>query len=235
MVMTELHSCANCHSFSRDGKTLGLDMDGPQNDKGLYALVPIAQQMTMRTQDMISWASFSGESGSAAACGIHVAGFARRQIRDDHHQAAGNEEPGSSITCRISRTTDSCRSSIPTRGILAWYDRETKTVATAAGSRRSGLCAGERRLEPRRKVPGVCARGGERSTTPRTGRWPQYANDPAEMQIQYDLYRIPFNDGQRRHAGADCGRIAEWNEQQLPKGLAGRQVDCFCAGAATGS
>src|ERR1017187_2862396 len=62
VVMTDLHSCANCHSFSRDGKTLGLDMDGPQNDKGLYALVPVAAKMTVRTQDMISGASFSRET-----------------------------------------------------------------------------------------------------------------------------------------------------------------------------
>ncbi len=40
VVMTDLPTCANCHSFSRDGKTFGLDLDGPRNDKGLYALVP---------------------------------------------------------------------------------------------------------------------------------------------------------------------------------------------------
>src|SRR5439155_11171780 len=44
LMMTGLHTCANCHSFSRDGKTLGMDMDGPQNDKAMYALVPISQQ-----------------------------------------------------------------------------------------------------------------------------------------------------------------------------------------------
>src|ERR1017187_1178005 len=32
-VMQGLPTCANCHSFSLDGKTLGLDVDGPQNDK----------------------------------------------------------------------------------------------------------------------------------------------------------------------------------------------------------
>ncbi len=42
VVMHDLHTCANCHSFSANGKTLGLDMDGPQNDKGLYAMVPVA-------------------------------------------------------------------------------------------------------------------------------------------------------------------------------------------------
>ena len=43
-------TCANCHSFSRDGKTLGVDVDGPQNDKGLYALVPVKPQTSIRTR-----------------------------------------------------------------------------------------------------------------------------------------------------------------------------------------
>jgi len=42
LMMQGLPTCANCHSFSHDGKTLGLDVDGPANDKGLYGLVPIA-------------------------------------------------------------------------------------------------------------------------------------------------------------------------------------------------
>jgi len=32
-LMENLPTCANCHSFSLDGKTMGLDVDGPQNDK----------------------------------------------------------------------------------------------------------------------------------------------------------------------------------------------------------
>ena len=43
VVLTDMHTCANCHSFSADGKTMGMDLDGPQNDKGLYALVPVSQ------------------------------------------------------------------------------------------------------------------------------------------------------------------------------------------------
>ena len=38
IVLEGMHTCANCHSFSADGKTLGMDLDGPQNDKGLYAI-----------------------------------------------------------------------------------------------------------------------------------------------------------------------------------------------------
>src|SRR5581483_2014511 len=64
VMMTGLHTCANCHSFSRDGKTLGLDLDGPQNDKGLYALVSIKPRMTIRNEDVIAWSSFRGKLGS---------------------------------------------------------------------------------------------------------------------------------------------------------------------------
>jgi hypothetical protein len=43
VVIHDLHTCGNCHSFSLDGKTMGMDVDGPGNDKGLYAIVPIAE------------------------------------------------------------------------------------------------------------------------------------------------------------------------------------------------
>src|SRR5471030_3174837 len=55
VVMEKISTCANCHSFSADGKTLGLDVDGPQNDRGLYALIPVARQTAIRTQDVIKW------------------------------------------------------------------------------------------------------------------------------------------------------------------------------------
>ncbi len=33
LLLTGLHTCANCHSFSRDGKTLGMDLDAPPTTK----------------------------------------------------------------------------------------------------------------------------------------------------------------------------------------------------------
>ena len=60
-VMENLPTCGNCHSFSRDGKTLGMDLDGPKNDKGLYAIAPISKNMTIRNQDVIRWSSLPGK------------------------------------------------------------------------------------------------------------------------------------------------------------------------------
>jgi hypothetical protein len=59
LMMQGLPTCANCHSFSKDGATLGLDVDGPQNDKGLYGLVPVARNTSIRNKDVIRWSSFN--------------------------------------------------------------------------------------------------------------------------------------------------------------------------------
>ncbi len=67
LVMTNLPTCANCHSFSRDGKTFGLDLDGPRNDKGLYALVPVAKHMTIRNSNVLHWSSFGLNDEARAA------------------------------------------------------------------------------------------------------------------------------------------------------------------------
>ncbi len=88
-VMENLPTCGNCHSFSRDGKTLGMDLDGPKNDKGLYAIAPISKNMTIRNQDVIRWSSFQENPdiqklrARGKALRIHVADFARRPLRCD--------------------------------------------------------------------------------------------------------------------------------------------------------
>src|SRR5581483_8011857 len=65
VVMQALPTCANCHSVSRDGKTLGIDVDGPQNDKGLYALVPLHKVSTISTDYIVRWSAFSDPDKTA--------------------------------------------------------------------------------------------------------------------------------------------------------------------------
>jgi len=57
--------CANCHSFSRDGKTLGMDLDGPGNDKGQYALAEVKPQMSIRNHGRAAALSQKGDSAPA--------------------------------------------------------------------------------------------------------------------------------------------------------------------------
>jgi hypothetical protein len=52
-MMTKLYTCANCHSVSRDGKTINMDLDGPNNNKNLYTLFPIEPQTTIRAANVV--------------------------------------------------------------------------------------------------------------------------------------------------------------------------------------
>jgi tetratricopeptide (TPR) repeat protein len=193
IVMTGLHSCANCHSFSRDGKTLGLDMDGPQNNKGLYALVPVAQRMTVRTEDMISWAKFSGEANPQLRVGF------MSQVSPDGKYVMTTIKPPGTKNWQfyyVSNFTDYRFLQVfyPTRGILAWYDRETKQLKPLPGADDPRFVQASAVWSPDGKYL-VFARAEAKDPSPPGGKMAQYANDPAEVQIQYDLYRIPFNDG----------------------------------------
>ena len=50
---------ANCLSIARDAKTMGIDVDGPQNDKGLYRLIPIHKVSSISHDCIIDWRAFS--------------------------------------------------------------------------------------------------------------------------------------------------------------------------------
>ena len=57
--MEGLPRCANCLSMARDAKTMGIDVDGPQNDKGLYGLIPIHKVSSISNDCIIHWRAFS--------------------------------------------------------------------------------------------------------------------------------------------------------------------------------
>jgi tetratricopeptide (TPR) repeat protein len=193
VVMTDLHSCANCHSFSRDGKTLGLDMDGPQNNKGLYALVPVSEKMTIRTQDMISWAKFSGEMDAQSRLGF------MSQVSPDGRYVATTIKPPGTKSWQfyyIANFLDYRFLQVfyPTRGIVAWYNRAAEKLQPLPGADDPKLVQASAVWSPDGKYL-VFARAEAKDPNPADGKLATYANDPKEIQIKYDLYRIPFNDG----------------------------------------
>jgi len=193
IVMTDLHSCANCHSFSANGKTLGLDMDGPGNDKGLYAMAPVAKQMTIRNEDMLSWSSFPTESGSPVRVG-----FMSQVSPDGRHVVTTIRPPGtkSSQFYYVANFKDYRFLQVfyPTRGILAWYDRDAKKLRPLPGADDPRYVQSNAVWSPDGKYL-VFSRAEAKDSSPADGKMAEYANDPKEVQIHYDLYRIPFNDG----------------------------------------
>ena len=215
VVLEDMHTCANCHSFSRDGKTLGMDLDGPANDKSLYALVPVQQKMTIRNEDVISWTSFRGELGSQLR-----EGFMSQVSPDGRRVVTTIKPPGTKGTqfYYVANFEDYRFLQVfyPTRGILAWYDRDARKLQPLPGADDPRYVHTNAVWSPDGKYL-VFARAEAKDPSPANGKMAAYANDPAEVQIQYDLYRIPFNDGKGGKPEAIAGASRNGMSNSFPK------------------
>lgn len=213
VVMTGLHTCGNCHSFSRDGKTMGMDVDGPGNDKGLYAIVPVARQMSIRTEDTISW-------NADLSVGQSRVGFMSQVSPDGRYVLstfAGRDQniPSSYFVVNF-KDYGFLQVFYPTRGILAWYDRGTGRRQPLPGADDAQYVQTDGVWSPDGKYV-VFARARARDPEQPGQAMPAAANDPNETQIQYDLYRVPFNDGKGGRAEPITGASNNGMSNSFPK------------------
>jgi Flp pilus assembly protein TadD len=82
----------------------------------------------------------------------------------------------------------------PTRGVLGWYSRDTKTLASLPGADDPNYVQTSAFWSPDGRYL-IYSRAAAKDPYSPGQKAATYANDPNETQIQYDLYRIPFNDG----------------------------------------
>jgi tetratricopeptide (TPR) repeat protein len=195
VVMTGLPTCGNCHSFSRDGKTLGIDVDGPANDKGLYALIPVKKISTISNDYLIHWSAFSEEHAQKRF------GFMSQLSPNGKFVVNSIDVPHANGVRVLDRLYNGFYPDYgfgqvfyPTRGVLAWYSKDTGKLNPLPGADDPNFVQTSAFWSPDGKWL-VFSRAAARDPYPPGYKRSLYANDPNETQIQYDLYRIPFNDG----------------------------------------
>ena len=222
VVMQKIATCANCHSFSADGKTLGLDVDGPQDDRGLYALIPVARQTSIRTRDVIKWPTVR----DPAVPRLRAAFMS--QVSPDGRYVLSTIDDRDAVRRAGGRTLEDkyyvanfldyrfLQVFYPTRGILAWYGRDTKRLQPLPGADDPRYVQTGGVWSPDGKYV-VFARAEAKTPYPPGFPMARYANDPKETQIQYDLYRIPFNQGKGGQAEPIRGASANGMSNSFPK------------------
>ncbi len=206
LVMANLPVCANCHSFSADGRTMGIDMDGLQNNRGKYALVPVRPEMSVGNSDVFQWSSPAGElrgkirvgfmsqvspDGQRVVTTLNPAALARPR-RD-----AGNVSPApvpSNYYVANFTNYRFLQVFYPTRGVLHWYGRDTGELRPLPGADDPNFVQMGAVWTPDGREL-VFARAPARDPNPEGVPLATAANDPNETPIRYDLCRIPFNDG----------------------------------------
>jgi Flp pilus assembly protein TadD len=175
-------------------------------------MLPVAKQMTMGNQNVIRWSSLqegAGEKGSEPA--LKRFGFMSQVSPDGRYLVTSinppqlanahiNIHPGFApgISDRIFGLNydnlDFNQVFYPTRGILAWYDRKEKKLRPLPGADDPRFVQACAFWSPDGKYL-IFSRAEARDPYPPGAQAPKFANDPNERQIQYDLYRIPFNNG----------------------------------------
>ena len=217
VMMTNLPTCGNCHSFSRDGKTMGIDVDGPANDKGLYALLPVKKVSTISSEYLIHWSAFSEEHAQKRF------GFMSQISPDGKYVVNSIDVPHANGTRVIDRLYNGFYSNYgfgqvfyPTRGVLAWYSKDSGKLQTLPGADDPNFVQTSAFWSPDGKYL-VFSRATARDPYPRGYERSMYANDPKETQIQYDLYRIPFNDGKGGTAERIVGASENGMSNNFPK------------------
>jgi Flp pilus assembly protein TadD len=215
-VMTGIPTCINCHSFARDGKTLGLDVDGPLNDKALYALVPIQKVTSIKSENVIRWSAFS-EEGSPKRFGF------MSQISPDGQYVVTSVEAKGWKGPRLQRLFYGAYSNygfgqvfFPTTGILAWYSRETGKLQPLPGADNPEYVHTSAFWSPDGKYL-VFSRAKAKDAYAPNQKAATYANDPNETQMQYDLYMIPFNGGKGGVAERIAGASENGMSNNFPK------------------
>jgi len=207
-MLTDMPTCANCHSFSNDGRTMGMDVDGPQGDRGAYALVPVSDRVSIGYRDVLTWNAFPGKPKD-----FMTIGFLSRVSPDGRHVISTVNE---SLYVQNFWNYKFNQVFYPTRGILAVYSRQTRAIASLPGADDPAFVHCDPVFSPDGKTV-VFARAKARDAYVPGRPLATYAGDPNETPIQYDLYRVPFEDGRGGEAEPIEGAGRNGMSNSFPK------------------
>ena len=208
LVLTGMRKCANCHSFSRDGKRMGMDVDGPTGDKGAYAMLPVEKQMVIDDSMVITWNSYDGRIE-----GTKTIGFLSRISPDGLFALTTLNE---SLYVANFANYKFLQVFYPTRGILAWASIETGEMKALPGADDTDYV----HCSPAWLPDGesiVFARGTAYDPPMRLDQMARYPNDEREPKMLYDLYRMPFDGGRGGTPVAIQGASANGMSNTFPK------------------
>jgi len=189
IVLSNLPVCGNCHSFSADGRMLGMDVDYA-NDKGSYAFTSIKEEIVLSPSEIITWADYMREDGEATFGLLS-------QVSPDGKYAISTVKDRSVFVPRDELAYSQLF--FPIRGILAWYSSETGEFRELRGaddpnyvqSNANWSPDGQTVLFARSKAYRL--RRDEGSVLLTKAECEEFLRDGREFI--FDLYRVPFNDG----------------------------------------
>ena len=192
VVMENLPICSSCHMFSRDGSKFSMEMNF-KNDNGAQFITPVQKHIHLTTSDFMTWSAFPRSSVLSKTRGL----FGKMSPTGNYIAASVNEISLALIT------NDFCFSQVffPTYGILAIYFSEQRIIRTLPGADNYEYVHANPNWSPDESYI-VFARARKKNEVHEdiTNVVSRYIDAGIHelnrrYNIQFDLYRIPFNQG----------------------------------------
>ena len=218
IVLENLPVCGNCHSFSADGSVLGMDIDYA-NDKGSYALAAVQEQMTFDKSTIITWGDYQRAPGEVTYGLLsQVSPSGRFVVSTVKDESVFVPKPG----------MDFSQLFFPVKGILCVYDRQTGVFQSLPGADDPRLVQSNPTWSPDGKYIVFAATEAHHLRTADNAR--KVLLSPEECRefleegkpFKFNLYRVPFNEGQGGKAeplaGASFNGVSNYFPRYSPDG-----------------
>jgi hypothetical protein len=192
LAMKQFFVCGNCHSFTQDGKAMGLDLDAGLRDKGGYFIASIQDTMYFSMENYLSWTRIENRRTFGLFSKISPDG--RYIVTTVKDRVLSHNFPYDASTNAFSQLF------FPVNGHLGIYDRQTKELHELPGANLDEYVQSNATWTP----------DGESIVFCRAKALP-YSSDSFELNVmdeqliqnyierkatlKYDLCIIPFNKG----------------------------------------
>jgi tetratricopeptide (TPR) repeat protein len=213
VVLEHLPVCGNCHSFSRDGSVLGMDVDYA-NNKGSYVITRVAKEMALAPSDVITWDDYKREDGQKTLGLLS-------QVSPDGQVVVSTVKDKSVFVAR----PDLAFSQLffPVKGILAVYHRDTRVFQALPGADDPQYVQsnpvwspdGKYILFARSKAYELKGESGEGGLLMKEEDCREFVRD--SKPFTFDLYRLPYNNGRGGRAEALVGASLNGRSNYFPK------------------
>ena len=218
VVLEQLPVCGNCHSFSADAATLGMDVDYA-NDKGSYAILPVADQMVLDPGKIITWADYRREDREPTFGLLS-------QVSPDGRYVVSTVKDRSVFVPREELAYSQLF--FPIKGILAFYDRHTKKFQALPGADDPEYVQSNPAWSPDGKQIVFARSKAYRLRNDRRGDAVLLTPEECKEFLSegktflFDLYRIPFEGGKGGRAeplaGASHNGMSNYFAKYSPDG-----------------
>jgi hypothetical protein len=201
-LLTGVNMCGNCHSFSSDGKVMGIDFDY-MNDRGGYATMNISEETRIDKNNFYSWSRMSSKGHSSSGFLSTISPNGRFVVSTINDQT-------------ISAFFENEFRFYPIKGVLGILDRLTGESYELTGGNDTMFVQCNATWSP----------DGETiifSRTPTLTASEQ--NDPkiikelsdGKKRICFDLWRVPFNNGHGGKAEPIVGASSNGKSNYFPR------------------